>query len=130
MPPNSSCKSLRLPIFCDMSNKFMFSEFQSFQVFKILDFFTLSQIFQTRCYQLCWALSIYGEDAQNSHLAPFLGDLSQSEKLSEIEPPLYFLCHWVTIDENYVMVNLFCCDLRSNLKKLFTSLNCIKIKTK
>ena len=29
------------------------------------------------------------EDAQDSDLAPFLGDLRQSEKLSEINPPLH-----------------------------------------
>ena len=29
-----------------------------------------------------------GEDSQESDFAPFFGDLSQSEKLSEIRPPL------------------------------------------
>jgi hypothetical protein len=28
------------------------------------------------------------DSAQDSDLAPFLGDMSQSEKLSEIKPPL------------------------------------------
>ena len=31
------------------------------------------------------------DSAQESDLAPFFGDLSQSEKLSEIKPPLQYL---------------------------------------
>ena len=52
----------------------------------IRKFFTLAQISKNRCRP--WALSIYREDAQGRDLAPIFGDLSQSEKLSEIKPPL------------------------------------------
>ena len=34
-----------------------------------------------------WAPSVYVDIAQECDLAPLLGDLSQSEKLSEIKPP-------------------------------------------
>ena len=37
---------------------------------------------------LSWAPFPYVDSAQNSDLAPFSGDLSQSEKLSENKPPL------------------------------------------
>ena len=37
---------------------------------------------------LPWALSTKREDAQGSDLSPFFGDLSQSEKIYEIEPHL------------------------------------------
>ena len=36
-----------------------------------------------------WVLSTKREDAQDSDLTPFWGDLSQSEKLSEIKLPLF-----------------------------------------
>ena len=35
-----------------------------------------------------WASSLYADSAQGCGLAPIIGDLSQSEKLSEIKPPL------------------------------------------
>ena len=37
---------------------------------------------------LSWALSTQREDAQGIDWAPIFGDLSQSEKLPEIKPPL------------------------------------------
>ena len=37
---------------------------------------------------LFWAQSTKREDSHDSDLAPFFWDLSQSEKLSEIKPPL------------------------------------------
>ena len=39
---------------------------------------------------LSWALSTYREVAQYSDLASFWGDLSQSEKIIEIKPPLCY----------------------------------------
>ena len=35
-----------------------------------------------------WAPFLYLDSVQGCNLAPFFGDLSQSEKLSEIKPPL------------------------------------------
>ena len=38
---------------------------------------------------LSWVLPAKREDAQDSDLTPFWGDLSQSEKLSDIKLPLF-----------------------------------------
>ena len=48
----------------------------------------MAQIFQKSCQKLSWALSTKREVAQDSDLADFLGDLSKSEKLSEIKSPV------------------------------------------
>ena len=52
-------------------------------------FFTLAQISKKRCQiTLLRISSTYVDSPQESDLAPLLGDLIQSKKLSEIKPPL------------------------------------------
>ena len=49
-----------------------------------------------------WGLSTNREDTQDRDLAPIFGDLSQSEKLSDIKPPLEDdRCLLVTIADAY-----------------------------
>ena len=50
----------------------------------------MAHISQKMCQILSWAFSLWVDSAQDSDLAHFLRDLSQSEKLSEIKPLLAF----------------------------------------
>jgi hypothetical protein len=45
------------------------------------------------------------DSAQDRDLAPIFGDLSQSEKLSEIKPPLKTL-QWISMGTSYVYFTL------------------------
>ena len=51
-------------------------------------------------------LSTKREDAQNSDLEPFFGDLSQIEKLCEIKPPLVDSFSWEFLDRTVYLPTL------------------------
>ena len=55
-----------------------------------------------RAKSLPLASSLYMDCAQGSDLPPIFGDLSQGEKLSEIDPPLYKHATSEIISSNYI----------------------------
>ena len=53
-----------------------------------LSFSVCIKYYKKGARSLSWVSFLYVDIAQDSDLAPFLGDLSQSEKLSHLKPPL------------------------------------------